>query len=383
MARDDCIHGNNFNQEHTVNVPDKDQVAAGQRAAFKPYHARTVPKRAKLDQTKGPITPPTTMMLRNIPNQYTQSALREELHDAGFAGLYNFFYLPMDIQNHTNVGYAFVNFLEPDGATHFFTAFSEFRFKRIRSRKTGAVSPAYIQGLEKNLQHFQDKAVKYARNGQYRPIVILGGQLYDVDEALAELSTGRTDEVCKAKNRSTPVQQTERESQLPPWLCMNQLEIDNAPTSPDRVARGLGRHGPVGSGLSKPTKATGQHYCLTGYVCADMEPCYIQPGVCIGDSPSNMRPPPGLESPFEESWRPGLLPSQDLTISLSDALEAKLEYPSLQKLSLDMSTKNLPAYTEAYDANAPTPRTNVSLLAGCYGERADGGSSVSSDENLP
>ena len=37
----------------------------------------------------------TTVMLRNIPNKYTQSALLQALDDKGFRGKYNFFYLPV------------------------------------------------------------------------------------------------------------------------------------------------------------------------------------------------------------------------------------------------------------------------------------------------
>ena len=56
-------------------------------------------------------------MLRNIPNRYSQASLLEEIDLAGFKGSYDFFYLPMDTQNRTNVGYAFINFLttEADG----------------------------------------------------------------------------------------------------------------------------------------------------------------------------------------------------------------------------------------------------------------------------
>ena len=59
----------------------------------------------------------TTVMVKNIPNKYTQDMLLDEFcvnHDNHF----DFFYLPIDkdvlllsIQNNCNVGYAFVNFI--------------------------------------------------------------------------------------------------------------------------------------------------------------------------------------------------------------------------------------------------------------------------------
>ena len=53
-------------------------------------------------------------MLRNIPNRYSQVSLLEEIDQEGFKGTYDFFYLPMDTQNRTNVGYAFINFMTPE-----------------------------------------------------------------------------------------------------------------------------------------------------------------------------------------------------------------------------------------------------------------------------
>ena len=58
--------------------------------------------------------PKTTVMLRNIPNRYSQVSLLEEIDQEGFKGTYDFFYLPMDTQNRTNVGYAFINFMTPE-----------------------------------------------------------------------------------------------------------------------------------------------------------------------------------------------------------------------------------------------------------------------------
>merc|ERR1712232_163335 len=74
-------------------------------------------------------TPPentTTVMLRNIPNRYTQSMLLSLLDEHGYDLCYDFVYLPMDFRNGVNLGYAFVNLLEHEAALRFMTTLQGF-----------------------------------------------------------------------------------------------------------------------------------------------------------------------------------------------------------------------------------------------------------------
>jgi len=160
------------------------------KRGFQPHHAKSVPKLQNLgaQATSGATSgvPVTTMMLRNIPNKYTQTKLLQEIDECGFAGTYDFFYLPMDVHNKSNVGYAFVNFKTPEVAARFSAVCSNRSFLRFRSRKVGIVSAAHVQGLDANLRHFQDRAVTQAKNDQYRPIVLKGNQVIKFEDAVAE-----------------------------------------------------------------------------------------------------------------------------------------------------------------------------------------------------
>lgn len=154
---------------------------------FQPYHAQSVPKPENLEAHSNVAAAGgvTTMMLRNIPNKYTQNTLLQEIDDLGFSGTYDFFYLPMDVHNRSNVGYAFINFLSPPNAERFRRIFSDHRFQRFQSRKISSVCTAHVQGLDANLRHFENRAVTHSRNDQYRPIVLKGNVRVDFEEAVA------------------------------------------------------------------------------------------------------------------------------------------------------------------------------------------------------
>lgn len=160
------------------------------RQGFCPHHSQSVPRPERLAAQAEPAAasrPVTTMMLRNIPNKYTQSSLLQEIDDLGFINTYDFFYLPMDMHNRSNVGYAFINFVTAQHAERFRRAFSDHRFQRFQSRKISSVCSAHVQGLRENLRHFKNRAVTHARNDQYRPIVLLGSQRVEFEDAIAGL----------------------------------------------------------------------------------------------------------------------------------------------------------------------------------------------------
>ena len=105
----------------------------------------------------------TTVMIRHIPNKYTSQTLLEELDDV-CKNRYDFFYLPLDSDNNCNLGYAFINFIDPLHIIHFYHTFKQRKWKFFKSHKECDLTFAKFQGkseltanLEKNMNKIEDK----------------------------------------------------------------------------------------------------------------------------------------------------------------------------------------------------------------------------------
>jgi len=150
-------------------------LIAPRKAAPEMSHSQ-VPKNQNMEEvfSSSKDEPITTMMIRNIPGRYSQNDLMMDLNDLGLAGTYDFLYLPMDKATSANVGYAFVNFVQSSKAQQCMQAFEAFRFQRHQrsSNKWAKVSVAHLQGLEKNLAHYEKAAVNVCKEKRRRPVVM-------------------------------------------------------------------------------------------------------------------------------------------------------------------------------------------------------------------
>jgi hypothetical protein len=120
---------------------------------------------------------PTTVMLRNIPNSYSQNMLLQLLDEHGFGGFYNFVYLPMDFRNGVNLGYAFVNLTQHTKALDFMHAFEGLASWTVDSGKVCEVSWAHPhQGLVEHVERYRNSPVMHPRMpDEYEPMVFCDG----------------------------------------------------------------------------------------------------------------------------------------------------------------------------------------------------------------
>mmetsp|Transcript_47877 Transcript_47877/g.113776 ORF Transcript_47877/g.113776 Transcript_47877/m.113776 type:complete len:344 (-) Transcript_47877:80-1111(-) len=100
-----------------------------------------------------------TVMMRNLPNKYTQRMLLAEINHTGFLGTFDFLYLPIDPETNANRGYAFLNFVDSGFAWMFKMSYEGRKMNRFNSNKVVSVTPATLQGFEANYAHYANARV--------------------------------------------------------------------------------------------------------------------------------------------------------------------------------------------------------------------------------
>ena len=111
----------------------------------------------------------TTLMIRNIPNKYTQSMLLEELNEV-LHRKFDFFYLPIDFRKKTNMGYAFINMIDPVATVILVKQFHGKGWRSSKSEKICQISYARIQGKHALVEQFRNSTVM-SKKKQYHPII--------------------------------------------------------------------------------------------------------------------------------------------------------------------------------------------------------------------
>lgn len=115
----------------------------------------------------------TTLMIKNIPNKYTQKmllALLEERFARTRPFPFDFFYLPIDFKNRCNVGYAFINMTSPSAIPALVEEFHGKRWPKFNSEKVCAIAYARIQGKTALVQHFQNSSLLH-EDKRCRPLL--------------------------------------------------------------------------------------------------------------------------------------------------------------------------------------------------------------------
>jgi hypothetical protein len=104
----------------------------------------------------------TTVMLRNMPNNYTRDMLLDLVDSMGFSACYDFAYLPVDFKSQAGLGYAFINFSSSAEAQRCFDEFEGFSEWKVPSEKVCTVTWGNpYQGLEAHVERYQNSPVMH------------------------------------------------------------------------------------------------------------------------------------------------------------------------------------------------------------------------------
>ena len=113
----------------------------------------------------------TTLMIKNIPNKYTISSFLEEIN-IYFKNTYDIFYLPIDYINKCNLGFAFINFVEPFHIILFYELYLGKKWKKFNSDKICELLYAKFQGRKELISHFEKGKVLSFESEEKRPLIL-------------------------------------------------------------------------------------------------------------------------------------------------------------------------------------------------------------------
>lgn len=120
----------------------------------------------------------TTVILRNLPNNYTRQMLQELIDSEGFECKYDFVYIPVDFGSQAGLGYAFINLVSPEVATEFWEHFEGFRRWCLPSEKVCTLNwSSPIQGFAAHVERYRNSPVMHeAVPDEWKPVILLNGE---------------------------------------------------------------------------------------------------------------------------------------------------------------------------------------------------------------
>lgn len=96
--------------------------------------------------------------------------LTKEL-DENFNGKFDFLYLPLDFENKCNLGYAFINFIEPLHILLIYSLYEGKRWRNFNSVKECKLSFAKIQGKAELTAHLDKSNILSKLENSKKPLI--------------------------------------------------------------------------------------------------------------------------------------------------------------------------------------------------------------------
>ncbi|CAJ1342039.1 unnamed protein product [Effrenium voratum] len=120
----------------------------------------------------------TTVMLKNLPDCFTRARLVYLLSKEGFAGAFDFLYVPLCFKEKLSLCYAFINFVNIEAAERFWKRFHGFQEWGVPCRQVGEVCWCERhQGLSSIIQYYRNNSVMHPDvPDECKPILLIADQ---------------------------------------------------------------------------------------------------------------------------------------------------------------------------------------------------------------
>merc|ERR1740138_142676 len=106
--------------------------------------------------------PPTTVMFKNLPEDYTREQVLELLNSAGFQSCYDIVSLPIDLKSEAPLGYAFINFATHEQAEQVKERFHGFKdWPEPSDKVCEALWSDNLQGYDAHIDRYRNSPVMH------------------------------------------------------------------------------------------------------------------------------------------------------------------------------------------------------------------------------
>jgi hypothetical protein len=103
----------------------------------------------------------TSVVVRNIPTEFSRDHLVKLFDETGFSGAYNFLHMPLDFHTRLNFGYCFLNLTNNSEATRFL---EHFDGHALRDAVDGSLEVTWSttqQGLDDHIQQHRNSTLMH------------------------------------------------------------------------------------------------------------------------------------------------------------------------------------------------------------------------------
>jgi hypothetical protein len=130
----------------------------------------------------------TTVMLCGFPLKYSRDKLIDLLDVLGYAGQFDFVYLPMDFEFSESIGYAFVNMTSAAAALRLKGSFDGFVGHPFADDKPCRTNWSRVQGLGPNVKQYRNSPIMHKLvPDEFKPVLFWNGQQQPFPEPTAAL----------------------------------------------------------------------------------------------------------------------------------------------------------------------------------------------------